>query len=160
MEQKNLIQQMLEKGEQLKPAYADFDYGTLAPQQIQAIKHLTWFSQYKQRIIGFFESKKVTREVKVMFLDQHSMKLGDGVFYTLEGKRQGYVSRINSLPYMTAFGSIALFIYFAIRRPLHHKLYKEIALSFTYAALLSAGYINYFRIQYLREVDRQYERLA
>jgi hypothetical protein len=87
MEQQNIIEKMLEKGDKIRHKYTDFDFETLHPNQLKMINHLTLFTKYKQRIINYFESRKISREVKVMFLDQNSMKMGDGVFYQLESAR-------------------------------------------------------------------------
>lgn len=65
----NIIEDMLSKGDNLKPRYKDFDFNSLADTQISMINHLTFFSKYKHKIMKHFEAKKISREVKIMFLD-------------------------------------------------------------------------------------------
>ena len=68
---------------------------------------------------------KVSSEMKVLFIEQHSMKLNQGTFYTLESTRQNYLMAWETYPYLGGVGALAAFILFAIRTPLHAKLYKE-----------------------------------
>ena len=50
-------------------------------------KRLTFFSRHRQRIIGYFQDVKVSSDMKILFVEQHSMKLGDRTFYHIEGER-------------------------------------------------------------------------
>jgi len=87
----NYMADMLKKGDDLRPAYANFDYEALDSTQLGWIRHLTYFSQYRARVIRRFAESRVSNEMKILFIEQHSMKLGDRVFYTLESKRQTYL---------------------------------------------------------------------
>ena len=82
---------MLLRGEKLKPRYANFDFSALDEDQHTLLKKLTMFSKNKERIIKKFSGDSLSHDVKIIFLDQHSMKLGNGVFYGLEGARQTYI---------------------------------------------------------------------
>ena len=87
MEDQNLLHRMLAKGDQLKYKYKDFDYSQLDSSQHSILKQLSFFSRHRERIARKFNGTKITSDVKIIFLDQHSMKLGNSVFYNLEAKR-------------------------------------------------------------------------
>jgi hypothetical protein len=53
------------------------------------------------------------------------MKLGNPIFYTIEAKRQNYLGSLEAFPYLGGFLSMFYFAYFAIKRPINLKLYKE-----------------------------------
>lgn len=78
---------MLAKGDEIKDKYRGFDFTELDPVQLRYINRLSFFSKYKERITKRFAQAKVSREVKIIYLDHHSMKMGNSIFYNLESKR-------------------------------------------------------------------------
>lgn len=78
---------MLAKGDALRERYQGFDFTKLEPEQSKYINRLTFFSRHRERILKKFNGTSITYDVKISFLDQHSMKLGNNVFYDLESKR-------------------------------------------------------------------------
>ena len=76
--------------------------------------------------------------MKILFIEQHSMKLGDRVFYTLESKRQRYLQTLEATPYFGGAFALCFLCVFAIKTPITSKLYKEagysIGLGMTFAA--------------------------
>ena len=83
----NLMEKMLSKGDSLRPKYENFDYSKLDSTQLFWIKRLTFFTRYRERIESRFKDVKVSTDMKILFIEQHSMKLGNSVFYTMEGSR-------------------------------------------------------------------------
>ena len=81
------MKEMLKKGDVLKPRYEDFDYSKLDETQLAWLSRLSLFSRYRNRIEKYFEEAPMTSEMKLLFVEQHSMKLGDRVFYDIESKR-------------------------------------------------------------------------
>ena len=81
------MEKMLVKGDNLRPKYDNFDFSKLESQQLFWIRKLTLFTKYRQQIENKFKSVKVSTEMKILFIEQHSMKLGNAVFYTMEGSR-------------------------------------------------------------------------
>lgn len=101
-----MLHRMLEKGDVLKDQYKDFDFSKLEPAQHKYLKKLSFFSKHRERILRKFNGTTISTDVKILFLDQHSMKLGNSIFYNLEGKRQDYVSSFETLPYLAgSFGN-------------------------------------------------------
>lgn len=94
--------------------------------------------------------------MKILFIEQHSMKLGDRVFYSLEHDRQNYLYAAEASPYLgLAFGFV-FFVGFAYWTPLSSKLYKESALSLVLGMVSGATYPFYYRRKYLQQVDEVY----
>ena len=83
----NVMEKMLEKGDELRPRYKNFDYSKLDENQLFWIRKLTWFTRYRSQIENRFKAVKVSTDMKVLFIEQHSMKLGNAVFYTMEASR-------------------------------------------------------------------------
>ena len=102
MDDTNLLQKMLEKGDKIRGEYKNFDFSTLDATQLKYINRLTFFSKRRDLIVKKFNGTHISTDVKIMFLDQHSMKLGNSVFYHLESKRQEYISTYEVWPYLTA----------------------------------------------------------
>jgi hypothetical protein len=78
---------MLAKGDNLREKYAGFDFSKLDNTQLTHINRLTFFSKHRERILRKFNGTTINADVKIAFLDQHSMKLGNRIFYDLESKR-------------------------------------------------------------------------
>lgn len=79
---------MFQKGDKLKlDKYVNFSFDDASPEQHKFLKKLSYFSKHRDWIIKKFDNRKITQDIKVHFLDHHSMKLGTSVFYELEGKR-------------------------------------------------------------------------
>ena len=84
------------------------------------------------------------------------MRIGHAIFYNLECARQTYHSALEYYPVFTGMLSLAFFVGFALKTPLHKKLFKETGYSVCLGALF--GYIPvYFSYQkYLTVVDESY----
>ena len=78
------MREMLKKGDAMLPKYANFNYEELDSSQIGWINRLTWFTRMRPRIETYFRESKVSNDLKLLFIEQHSMKLGDRVFYEIE----------------------------------------------------------------------------
>lgn len=107
----------------------------------------------------YFADCNVSGDMKVLFIEQHSMKLGDSIFYDLESKRQKYLGGMESLPYLGSVFGLMFFIGFAYVTPLSSKLYKESAMSLVLGMGLAAQYPFYYRREYLKQVGLIYDRL-
>jgi Na+/melibiose symporter-like transporter len=106
-----------------------------------------------------FEDCKVGSDMKLLFIEQHSMKLGDRVFYALESKRQKYLSGMEMLPYLGSAIGFCFFIGFALWTPLHSKLYKESLYSLGMGMAVAAQVPIYYRRDYIRTVESVYDQL-
>ena len=78
---------MLAKGDALRDRYKDFNFDALDSQQQRYLSRLTFFAKHRERILKKFNGTNITFDVKIAYLDQHSMKLGNNIFYDLESKR-------------------------------------------------------------------------
>ena len=78
---------MLAKGDLLRERYENFDWGKLETNQVKYLDRLSFFSKHRERILKKFNGTTITHDVKIAFLDQHSMKLGNHIFYDIESKR-------------------------------------------------------------------------
>ena len=67
-----------------------------------------------------------------------------------------YVRAQEEYPYIGGFLSIFYFIGYAIRTPLHRKLYRETAFSMALGLLTAMAYPLYYRKQYLLNIDKVY----
>jgi hypothetical protein len=120
---------------------------------------LSVFSKYRSSIERKFEPSRVSNDLKVIFLEQHSMKLGNAVFYSIEAKRQSVNQALEAWPVFGGFLSIFFFTYYAYKRPLSRKLYKEAVQSLFLGMLTASPSVLYYRWLYLKEVDVQYNVL-
>ena len=154
--QKNVLKEMLAKGDTLRPKYADFDFEKLDDKQIQFLKSMTIFPRYRKRIEAWFEPEKVSNEMKVIFLEQHSMKLGNNRFYELEERRQHIRRSVEDYPSFACLFGFFWFIYFAYRRPVTSTLYKEVFYSGVLGAMCAAPRVYYWRWNYMKEVSKQF----
>jgi hypothetical protein len=99
------------------------------------LSRLSFFAKHRERILKKFNGTKITYDVKIAFLDQHSMKLGNSIFYDLESKRQDYITSFEVMPFSTCILGFIFFCGFAIKTPMTSKLYKELG----YSVILGAG---------------------
>ena len=76
----NTVLRMLNKGEGNMHNYSRFDFDKLQPRSLGLVKHLTFYPKYKHLILAYFKSSKISADVKVVFLEQNSMKLGAKIF--------------------------------------------------------------------------------
>ena len=136
--------------------YADFDYTALEGNQLRWIKHLSVFSKYRQRIVSKFSPKDISNDEKIMFLDQHSMRLGNNIFYTLEHARLEYLQAGENHPLFAFLLSAGFFFRFARRAPMHSKLYKELLLSIIYGSTLTYTVNYYYYLKYIDVVNECY----
>ena len=83
-----MIERMLNKGDKLRPLYNNFDFTKMNSDQVFWMDKLALFSKYRNRIIARYNGTQIGSDVKIMFLDQHSMRLGSAIFYNLEHTRQ------------------------------------------------------------------------
>ena len=84
MDESNMMEKLLLKGDRLKPKYENFDYSNLNSEQIFWLDKLSLYSKYRQRIINRYNGTYISNDIKIMFLDQHSMRIGTKIFYNLE----------------------------------------------------------------------------
>jgi hypothetical protein len=87
------------------------------------------------------------------------MKLGNNIFYDLESKRQTYITSFEVMPVATLALGFVFFCGFAIKTPLHSKLYKELGYSLVMGAGLSYLYVWRQKRYYLSFVDEIYDKL-
>lgn len=120
---------------------------------------MSLYSRFRPTIERKFEPEKVSRDLKVIFIDTHSMKMGNANFYTLENKRTNMVMALENWPYLGAVFAIGFFVFYAVRTPLHKKLYGEALKSIVLGQLLALPTLYYYRQVYLLEVDKQYDWL-
>ena len=67
--QRNVVKDMLKKGDELRDAYSDFDFEKLDADQQRCLKMLSIYPKYRSRIEAMFEPEQVSNELKVMFLE-------------------------------------------------------------------------------------------
>ena len=155
----NVMEEMLKKGDELRPRYDNFDYSKLDSTQLFWINKLTWFTKYRNQIENRFKAVKVSSDMKILFIEQHSMKLGNAVFYTMESSRQKYLNAMEAWPYIGGVLSVVYFIGFALRTPMHSKLIKETGLSVLLGMSTAAAYPYYYKNIYMTNVCRVYDGL-
>ena len=69
MEEGNMVERMLKKGDRLRYRYDDFDFSKLDSTQTFWINKLSLFSKYRQRIINRYNGTAISSDIKIMFLD-------------------------------------------------------------------------------------------
>mmetsp|Transcript_1321 Transcript_1321/g.1795 ORF Transcript_1321/g.1795 Transcript_1321/m.1795 type:complete len:117 (+) Transcript_1321:235-585(+) len=97
--------------------------------------------------------------MKILFIEQHSMKLGNAVFYTMEGSRQKYNTALEAWPYLGGVLALCYFVGFALKTPMHSKLLKESGLSLFLGFTSAAFYPYYYKRIYLTNVCTVYDDL-
>lgn len=85
------------------------------------------------------------------------MRLGNSIFYNIESSRQEYLGSLETHQLLTAFATLGFFIGYAIRTPMHSKLYKELAKSLALGAGVTYSYPAYYRYKYHSIVEDSYE---
>ena len=83
-----MVERMLQKGDRIKHRYVNHDYESMDQSQLSWIKHLSTYSKYRKRIINRYNGTSISSDIKIMFLDQHSMRIGSTIFYNVEASRQ------------------------------------------------------------------------
>lgn len=159
MNKLNIMQDMLAKGDELKPQYAGFDFDALDATQHAWLRKLARFSKYRGRVLAFFEEAKMTSHMKLMYIEQHSMKLGDRVFYDIESKRQDYLYACESIPTVGAILGTILFIRYALISPIQSRLYVEAIKSLFYGCCMAGAWPAYAKLRYLEKVSEAYVML-
>lgn len=81
------MRDMLKKGDALRPKYDEFDFESLDSSQKKWLSRLAWFTKSRAWVERYFRETKVSNEMKLLYVEQHSMKLGDSIFYTIESRR-------------------------------------------------------------------------
>ena len=150
---------MLAKGDELRAQYKGFDFSQLDATQHKYLNRLSFFAKHRERILRKFNGTSITYDVKIAFLDQHSMKLGNNIFYDLESKRQDYLAGFDYMPFATCAFGLVFFCIFAVRTPLTSKLYKELGYSLVLGGACSYSFVHYYKRIYLKHVDDVYEKL-
>lgn len=69
MDEKNLLHQMLAKGDRIKDQYVNFDFDGLDSTQVKYLNKLSFFSKHKERIAKKFNGTHISRDVKILYLD-------------------------------------------------------------------------------------------
>ena len=87
MEEQNMVERMLKKGDRIRHKYDNFDFETLDSKQKFWLDKLSKFSKYRERIIWRYNGSSISTDLKIMYLDQHSMRIGTSIFYNLESSR-------------------------------------------------------------------------
>lgn len=97
--------------------------------------------------------------MKLLFIEQHSMKLGDRVFYDIESARQNWLQAWFSVPYAGAALALPILCVYAYRVPLTSKLYKEAFYSLAIGTGVSSLYPLHYRTIYYEKVSNAYANL-
>ena len=87
------------------------------------------------------------------------MKLGNAVFYTMESSRGRYLASFETWPYLAGVLSIFYFVGFALKVPMHAKLYKETGYSAMLGLATACLYPYYYKRVYITNVETVYEDL-
>ena len=151
------MERMLQKGDKLSSEYKDFNFESLDAQQKFWIERLSIFSKYRNLVVSRYNGTYISTDIKIMFLDQHSMKIGSGVFYTLEHSRMRHLEALENFAGYASIAGGLFFFRFAYKAPMHHKLYKEL----TFAAILGLGVAQakcyYHYLRYVDVVNESYD---
>ena len=110
-----------------------------------------------QQVNEAYTKDNVPSDIKIMFLDQHSMRIGQDLFYTLERSRQVYLNAVEVHPLMSFCTAVALFIGFAIKTPMHRNLMRELGYSVVGGFGICYTYPYYHYKQYLKKVDEVFD---
>ena len=97
--------------------------------------------------------------MKVVFVEQHSMKLGGATFANLSGRKFDYLAAVEAWPYIGMFGAVFFFIGYALRAPMSSKLYRESCFSVGLGMFFGSAYPLYYRSVYINLVDEVYHQL-
>ena len=157
MDETNMIERMLMKGDRMKPRYKSFDYSSIDDSQKFWLGKLAVFSKYRERIINRYNGSGISSDIKIMFLDQHSMRIGHAIFYNLEGSRQEYLQALENYSLIATILGFGFFCVFAVRTPIYSKLYRELGYSAVLGATFGYSYAYKYKLKYLDVVDESYD---
>ena len=65
----NIMEKMLEKGDDLRPKYDNFDYTKLDSTQLFWIRKLTWFTKFRTQIENRFKAVKISSDMRILFIE-------------------------------------------------------------------------------------------
>ena len=83
-----MVERMLKKGDRIRYKYDGFDFKSLDSTQQFWLDKLSYFSKFRDRIISRYNNgSTISTDLKIMYLDQHSMRIGTTIFYNLESSR-------------------------------------------------------------------------
>ena len=85
------------------------------------------------------------------------MRIGTKIFYGCEGARQDYIDATHNSYPIAILSTIAFFIAFAKRTPVHQKLYRELGYSMGLGGMVSYGYSYWWYSKYIEVIDQSYE---
>ena len=148
---------MLQKGDRMQPRYANFDYDKLEASQLWWIQKLGMYSKYRKRIINRYNGTSISSDIKIMFLDHHSMRIGSTIFYNLESARQEQMVALEEYPMLSGILAFGFFVRFAYKTPVYSKLYKELGYSMAMGGAVGYSYAYYYYMKYIQVVDESYE---
>ena len=69
MDESNMVERMLAKGDKLRFKYEGFNFDELDSAQKFWINKLGMYSRYRNRIINRFNGNAISSDIKIMFLD-------------------------------------------------------------------------------------------
>ena len=75
---------MLKKGEANMENYKTFDYSQLNPIQLKTIDHLSIYSRLIPYFKEYLKTPKVSMDIKIQYLEDNSLKLGNAFFSKVE----------------------------------------------------------------------------
>lgn len=113
-----MMREMLKKGDAIRPKYEGFDFSQLDSTQIAWLERLSKFTKFRGRVESYFQEVKMSNEMKLLFIEQHSMKLGDRVFYEIESARQQWLQAWYAVPYVGPAIGLVFLCGFAYRVPI------------------------------------------
>ena len=87
------------------------------------------------------------------------MKLGNAVFYTMEGSRQKYSYALEAFPYLGGALALGYFFGFALIVPLHSNLLRESGMSLILGMATAYLYPHYYKRIYMTNVCTVYDDL-
>ena len=152
-----MVERMLKKGDRIRYKYEGFDFKSLDKNQQFWLGKLSYFSKYRDRIISRYNNgSTISTDLKIMYLDQHSMRIGTTIFYNLESSRQKYMLALENYPLIAGVLAVGFWIGFAYRTPIYSKLYKEMGYSIVLGTGVSYSYAYFHYLKYLNVVDESY----
>ena len=85
------------------------------------------------------------------------MKIGTQIFYNLEHSRQDYLKALEAHPWISGLLGFGIFLVYAVKTPVHQKLYKEVVKSAMLGFTASYGVTYYYYSKYIEVVNESYE---
>lgn len=65
----NTMEKMLQKGDELRPKYENFDWDKLDSESRAWLNRLTWFSRHRPYILKKFQDVKVSADMKILYIE-------------------------------------------------------------------------------------------